>query len=137
MPCFHLPVILNFCLDALYIHQARKLTINFKIIVDCFNENKEVCHDGASLHVFLVHFFSILSLYEWAWLAGSGSFALLSKKGQEGGSLNCGIAFIIPQIGSWAFGQINMRELQKHQTVCNAHLWCLWTNWKASIIFFG
>jgi len=28
-------------LDALYIHQARKLAIDSKIIVDCFNENKE------------------------------------------------------------------------------------------------
>lgn len=44
-------------LDALYIHQARKLAIDSKIIVDCFNENKEapkithtVTHGGASFH---------------------------------------------------------------------------------------
>jgi len=28
-------------LDALHIHQARKLAIDSKIIVDCINENKE------------------------------------------------------------------------------------------------
>ncbi|PHT33533.1 hypothetical protein CQW23_25333 [Capsicum baccatum] len=44
-------------MDALYIYQARKLAIDSKIIVDCFNKNKEapkithtLTHGGASFH---------------------------------------------------------------------------------------